>query len=257
MSNSTMNMKNETPLVTVPSRPSLRLAPVPVIAAFAVFLLAVTTLPARAVLITASEAGGVFGSYTAVDTNGTLVVTFPNVTAFVTKINNTLVLPFLSTTFAQLTLSPTLLTDDIPGLSGHFTPNLNSTQYGIPSLTPPAAPNVVFDYTITFGQAIANGLTLTGAIALDPASALTFTQGATTYDFSPFQNFGSFTLSLGAQDPNNSIYDVLKSGNGTFSGTGQFDQQVTGSTVPDTGSTLPLLGLASLGLVALRRKLRC
>ena len=27
--------------------------------------------------------------------------------------------------------------------------------------------------------------------------------------------------------------------------------------VPDAGSTLPLLGFASLGLVALRRKLRC
>jgi VPDSG-CTERM motif len=29
------------------------------------------------------------------------------------------------------------------------------------------------------------------------------------------------------------------------------------NTVPDTGSTLPLLGFASLGLVALRRKLSC
>jgi VPDSG-CTERM motif len=28
-------------------------------------------------------------------------------------------------------------------------------------------------------------------------------------------------------------------------------------SVPDAGSTLPLLGLASLGLIALRRKLRC
>jgi len=31
----------------------------------------------------------------------------------------------------------------------------------------------------------------------------------------------------------------------------------TGVGVPDTGSTLPLLGFASLGLAALRRKLRC
>jgi hypothetical protein len=30
-----------------------------------------------------------------------------------------------------------------------------------------------------------------------------------------------------------------------------------GVGVPDLGSTLPLLGFASLGLVALRRKLRC
>ena len=33
-----------------------------------------------------------------------------------------------------------------------------------------------------------------------------------------------------------------------------FDEPVS---VPDTGSTLPLLGFASLGLVALRRKLGC
>jgi VPDSG-CTERM motif len=33
--------------------------------------------------------------------------------------------------------------------------------------------------------------------------------------------------------------------------------QINGTTVPDTGSTITLLGFASLGLVALRRKLRC
>ena len=35
------------------------------------------------------------------------------------------------------------------------------------------------------------------------------------------------------------------------------DVSVTPVGVPDAGSTLPLLGFASLGLVALRRKLRC
>ena len=35
------------------------------------------------------------------------------------------------------------------------------------------------------------------------------------------------------------------------------DVSVTPAGVPDAGSTLPLLGFASLGLVALRRKLRC
>jgi len=87
----------------------------------AVFLLAVTTLPARAGLVTVNKVDGVSFQYTAVDTNGTLVVTFTNPFNFVTQINNSLI-PQVQATFAQLTLSPTLLTDDIPGLSGHFTP---------------------------------------------------------------------------------------------------------------------------------------
>jgi len=36
-----------------------------------------------------------------------------------------------------------------------------------------------------------------------------------------------------------------------------FTLQIGPAGVPDTGSTLSLLSLASLGLVALRRKLRC
>jgi hypothetical protein len=135
-------------------------------------------------------------------------------------------------------LSPTFLIDDIPGLSGHCTPNLNSTHYRIGSLTPGSS-NVVFDYSISFGQASANGLTMAGVIALDPASGTTFTQGTTTYNFTRYKNFSTFTLSLGTQDATGTlIYDVLKSGNGTFSGTAQFDQfpQPTAalSTVPDT-----------------------
>jgi VPDSG-CTERM motif len=35
------------------------------------------------------------------------------------------------------------------------------------------------------------------------------------------------------------------------------DVSVTPASVPDAGSTLPLLGFASVGLVALRRKLGC
>src|ERR1022692_4255410 len=178
----------------------------------ALSLLAVTTLPARAGSV--NQVDGVNFSYTAVDTNGVLVVTF-DPASLVTKINGSVISPTLPAIFAQLTLSPTLTTDDIPGLSGHFVPNLNSTKYGISSLTPPGAPNVVFDYSISFGQTSANGLTMTGVIALDPASGTTFTQGATTYDFSPFQSFGNFTLSLGTQGADSTlIYDVLKSRNG-------------------------------------------
>jgi hypothetical protein len=171
----------------------------------------------------------------------------------VTKINGSVISPTLSSTFAQLTLSPTQLTDDIPGLSGHFVPNLNTTQYGITTLTPPGAPNVVFDYSISFGQASANGLTMTGIVALDAASATTFTQNSTTYDFSAFQSFATFTLSLGAQDATGVlVYNTLKSGNGTFSGTGQFDQFVT--AVPEPAS-IALLGIGGvLAVVARKRK---
>jgi hypothetical protein len=210
------------------------------------FLLAATTLSVRAVSV--NQADGVNFSYTAVDTNGVLTVTF-DPASLVTKINGSIRSPTLPATFAQLTLSPTLLTDDILGLSGHFIPNLNSTKYGISSLTP-ASSNVVFDFSISFGQASANGLTMTGSIALDPASGTMFTQG-TTYDFSPFQNFGTFTLSLGTQNSDPTLlYDVLKSGNGTFSGTAQFDQF---TAVPEPAS-LVLLGIGGLLTIIARRR---
>src|SRR5258708_636878 len=141
----------------------------PGLAAFLVFAAA---LPARAGPTTVTKLDGVNFQYQATDTNGVLAVNFTNPFSFVTQVNNVLV-PQIPATFAQLTLSPTFLTDDIPGLSGHFVPNLNSTKFGITSLTPAGAPNVVFDYSIAFGQASANGLTLTGAVALDPASATT------------------------------------------------------------------------------------
>ena len=202
----------------------------------AVFLLAATTLSARAGSVMVNKADGVNFGYTAVDTNGILVVSF-SPTNFVTRINNSLKSPPLPATFHNLILSPTFLTDDIPGLSGHFLPNLNSTRYGIPSLIP-ASSNVVFDYSISFGQASANGLTMTGTIALAPASGTTFTQGTTTYNFSRFKTFSTFTLSLGTQDTTGTlIYNVLKSGNGRFSGTAQFDEVPPPSAlsrVPDT-----------------------
>jgi hypothetical protein len=219
---------------------------------FVALLLGVTTLSARASIITANALDGVNFSYTAVDTNGVLAVTF-DPSSLVTKVNGSIISPTLPSTFAQLTLSPTQLTDDIPGLSGHFTPNLNSTKYGITSLTPPGAPNVVFDYTITFGQVAANGLTMTGAVDLDSASATTFTQGSTTYDFSPFQTVATYTLSLGTQDGTGVlIYNTLKSGNGTFSGTGQFDQFTP--PVPEPASMGLLLGIGGLITIAARRR---
>jgi len=60
---------------------------------------------------------------------------------------------------------------------------------------------------------------------------------------------------MGTQDSTGTLlYNVLKSGNGTFSGTAQFDHQVTVSPVPDTGTTASLFGFSLVGLAFLRRK---
>ena len=63
---------------------------------------------------------------------------------------------------------------------------------------------------------------------------------------------------------NNSTFASLGLTPGTYEwtwGTGDHRRQLHASNrtagVPDGGSTLSLLGFASLGLVALRRKLRC
>jgi hypothetical protein len=217
----------------------------------AAFLVVAAAFPARAGATLVNKLDGVNFQYSATDTNGVLVVSFTNPFSFVTQVNNSLV-PQIPTTFGQLTLSPTLLTDDLPGLSGHFTPNLNTTQFGLTSLTPPGSPNVVFDYAISFGQAAANGLTLTGAVALDPASATTLTVGADTYNFSLFSNFNNFTLSLGSQDATGTlIYDTLKSGNGSFTGTGEFDAAV--ALVPEPTSIV-LAGVCGLVTVFTRRR---
>jgi len=218
----------------------------------AALLVVATALPARAANTSVTKLDGVSFQYQATVTAGVLNISFTNPFNFVTQVNNTLITP-ITAEFAPLTLSPTALTDDIPGLSGHFVPNLNSTKFGLTSLTPPGAPNVVFDYALSFGQVSANGLTLTGAIALDPASATSLTIGPDTYDFSAFANFTNFTLSFGTQDPNNPtlLYDVLKSGNGSFSGTAQFDAAV--SIVPEPTSVV-LVGVAGLVGVWTRRR---
>jgi hypothetical protein len=220
--------------------------------ALAVLLVFGVALPARAGTTNVNQIDGVNFQYTAVDTNGVLSISFNNPNNFITQINNTLV-PIIPAAFAQLTLSPTKLTDDMPGISGHFIPNLNSTQFGVTSLTPNKAPNVVFDYTIAFGQASENGLTMGGVVALDPQSATKLTVGGTTYDFSAFENFSNFTLSLGSQSPNDptGIYDVLKSGNGTFTGTGQFDAAAT--VIPEPTS-LVLAGVCGVAVVVTRRR---
>jgi hypothetical protein len=214
----------------------------------AAFLVVATALPARAGTTTVDKVDGVNFQYTATDTNGVLAISFTNPFNFVTQVNNGLV-PQIPAEFAQLTMSPTLLIPDSP-ISGHFTPNLNTTKFGITSLSPPGAPNVVFDYNISFGQVLANGMTLSGTVALDPASALTFTQGGTTYDFSQFKNFGTFTLSLGTQDPTGLLlFNTMSSGNGSFQGSAQFSV----AAIPEP-SSMVLAGVCGLATVWVRRR---
>ena len=78
--------------------------------------------------------------------------------------------------------------------------------------------------------------------------------------FVPF-GYGNDTLLSDSATYNNATFATLGVTPGTYEwtwGTGEnqnFTLQI--GSVPDVGSTLPLLGFASLGLVALRRKLRC
>jgi hypothetical protein len=218
--------------------------------ALAALVVATAAVPARADIIVFKVDGTNF-KYTAVDTSGVLKVSFDPTHSFLTQINDNLV-PQIQSEFAQLTLSPTFLTDDTAGISGHFIPNLNQTQFGVTSLTPDGAPNVVFDYTISFGQVSADGLTMTGTVALDPASATTYSPdgGVTVYDFRNFQNFVNFTLSIGTSDATGVlVYTTLKSGNGTFGGTGQFDFVA----VPEPTSVV-LLGIGGVITTVLGRR---
>jgi hypothetical protein len=219
----------------------------------AAMLLGLAALPARANLVTVNQVDGVNFSYTAVDTNNTLVVTF-DPSSLVTKINGSVISPTLAATFAQLTLSPVVTTDITPGLSSQFFPNFTPNTPGLPGygISDLTSASVLFDYGITSGLVNGDGLTMTGAVALDPTGATTFTQGSTTYDFSNFNNFTFFTLSLGTQDATGTlIYNTLLAGNGTFSGTGQFDQFV--ATVPEPSSVL-LLGIGGIVTVLGRRR---
>jgi VPDSG-CTERM motif len=76
--------------------------------------------------------------------------------------------------------------------------------------------------------------------------------------------YANDTLLSDSATYSNTTFSMLGVDTGTYEwmwGTGtdqNFTLQILGPTnVPDAGSTLSLLGFASLGLVALRRKLRC
>jgi hypothetical protein len=87
--------------------------------------------------------------------------------------------------------------------------------------------NVFGDRDLVLPQNYASGTALSDRMTFDNKTfaSLGLTPGTYEWTWGTGMNADSFTLQIG--------------------------------TVPDAGSTLPLLGFASLGLVALRRKLRC
>ena len=204
-------MKNETPLVTVPSR-SLGMKALPKI------LLALTAVaalsaayPAKANLITnpGFETGNTTG-WTAV---GSVLV---------------------------------LGTVQVAPHSGNFQARLGNSGGAAGSLTQFLATTPGSSYTIDFWLANPLG-TDNFVVSWSGAPILSLTNpgvfGYTEYTFTETASTASTSLSF-----------VSPGGGSIFF---LDDVSVNPASVPDAGSTLPLLGFASLGLVALRRKLRC
>jgi hypothetical protein len=218
MSKPTMKMKNQTPRLTVPSRPSLRLAPVLVIVALMAFCPTLMRADTIAQHTDGTQnPGGVY----------------------------------LGQSFTTVTLSP------VSNIAFNFfldvpatTPLALGTGFLL-SMAYTGAPSSLSSATSGFlGQATASGgfYTFNSSLTLLPNTQYFFYENALRNQFSG----GNFYA--GGQGY------VTFSANTGFGGTGaSHNFRVTGSPagVPDTGTTVSLLGFASLGLVALRRKLRC
>ena len=219
MSNSTLEMKNETPVVTVPSRSSLRLAPVLVIVA----LMAFCPTLMRADII-AQNTGGPATSISGV---------------------------YWGQSFTTVTISPESniafnLFSDVPATTPYAlgTGFLLSMAYtGTPSSLSSLTPGFL-------GQATASGgfWTFNSSLTLLPNTQYFF------YENAALGSISGNNFYAGGQ------YYFSGSDMGNFFGAGNsINFRVTGSpaSVPDAGSTLPLLSFALLGVAVLRRKLRC
>jgi VPDSG-CTERM motif len=229
MSNSTLNMKNETPVVTAQSRSSLRLAPVLVIAA----LMAFCPTLMRADTIALSFTGGLLGI-----AGGDLTVGW------------------------AFTLSSSVLVTQL-GLWDQDNDGLNAS-HGVTIWTSAGTPVATTTIPSGTGATLTDGFryvsiapfllpagsyTIGGFYSADPtdligllADTITTASGV-TYDGS--RGGGGFAFPTG---------DVFGFPNSYFGPNFQFTR---GTGVPDSGTTFSLLGFASFGLIALRRKLRC
>ena len=226
MSNSIMNMKNETPLVTVPSRSSLRLAPVLVIAA----LMAVCPTLMRADTIALSFTGGSLGNAGQDLTFGYAFTLSSSV--LVTQLglwdqgndglntsHDVTIWTSTGTQEAQVTIP-----------SGTGATLTNGFRYvSISSVLLPAG-----SYTIAGFYSANSDLFAFSASTITPASGVTYNGS---------KSEGGFAFPTG---------DIFSEPNSYFGPNFQFTVPT-----PDAGSTVSLLGCALLGLAVLRRKLRC
>jgi hypothetical protein len=217
--NSTMKMKNETPLLTVPSRSSLRLAPVLVIAA----LMTVCPTLMRADTI-AQNTGGFNNSSSGI---------------------------YWGQSFTTVTSGPESniafnLFSDVPATTPYAlgTGFLLSMAYtGTPSSLSSATPGFL-------GQANASG----GFYTFNPSLTLLPNTQYFFYENAVLGSISGNNLYLGGH-----YYSSHSDSDGFFGASNSINFRVTGSPagVPDAGTTFSLLSFALLGVVALRRKLRC
>ena len=218
MSNSTLKMKNQTPLLTVPSRFSLRKHAFYGILAMVSLLGLGITQSARANLITNGDfetgsfsgwtvTGAASGSFILINQGPGPDTTFGAIFAATDHQFDTISQTFATTPGARYDLSFFYQVSNSGQPDNHFV--------------------VLFD-----GVNIYDNLDAISGYGTFPFNNLLATGSSTTLEFRGF---------------NSPSFDFLDDISVNPSGVG----------VPDAGSTLSLLGFASLGLVALRRKLRC
>jgi VPDSG-CTERM motif len=138
-------------------------------------------------------------------------------------------------------------TSGTPSVQGTF-PHSGSFEADFPvsgSISQMLATTAGQSYTVDFWVAVLNGT----------ASVNVLWGGSSVFShvFLVGTSYTEFTFNVTASSASTLLTFAIVPASGVFLD----DVSVNPASVPDAGSTLPLLSLASLGLVALRRKLRC